>query len=85
MEDNAQISYRRNNQTQWRSSTDQTNNQNSGPGVAEIISSSSKKLKDKIRNFFYERKGYKRVNTTNAAAGLFHFCVLTRRRRCRAR
>lgn len=69
MEDNTQISYRYNRPTGWGASTDQGLNQDSGPGVAEMIASSSKKLKDKIKNFFYERKGYKRVNTTNAGAG----------------
>ena len=86
MEDNAQISYRNNRSVGQRSSTEQTaNRQESGPGVAEVIAASSKKLKDKIKNFFYERKGYKRVNTANGEAGFSCSCGFMCRRRSRVR
>ena len=86
MEDNAQISYRNNRSIGQRSSTEQAGNrQDSGPGVAEVITASSKKLKDKIKNFFYERKGYKRVNTTNATAGFSYSCGFMCRRWGRVR
>lgn len=86
MEDNAQISYRNNRSIGQRSSTEQAGSrQGSGPGVAEVITASSKKLKDKIKNFFYERKGYKRVNTTNATAGFSYSCGFMCRRWGRVR
>lgn len=37
-------------------------NQSNEPSMKKVIVEKSKKLKNKFLNFFYERKGYKRVN-----------------------
>ena len=44
-------------------SNDQPRHQ--GPSVGKVIAEKSKQLKNKFMNFFYKRKGYKRVNVND--------------------